>query len=180
MWWTSHQAEAEDMNLRVILTGVAAAALLTGCGGGSAAPPKSQPTSADNALIELAQCARKNGEPSFPDPTQDPTGAWGLPSSADGKKIPAACDAIRARLKGQKFAPKPASAENMTKLRAFADCVRKQGVSDWPDPSADGTFTLPSRLQQGGKALLLKPTGACLKLAPGGRYDVKDSDSGSS
>jgi hypothetical protein len=44
--------------------------------------------------------------------------------------------------------------------------MRDAGLADWPDPAADGSFTLPSRYSQGGKTLFVKPLQQCKNVKP--------------
>jgi hypothetical protein len=67
----------------------------------------------------------------------DPPSAPNVPDAAVR-----ACGARVANLPTQ-VSPPP-DVEMLTRL---ASCMRAQGVADWPDPSADGRFTLPPGLQ---------------------------------
>jgi hypothetical protein len=54
------------------------------------------------------------------------------------------------------------SAVDIAKLRDFAKCMRRQGLSDWPDPTADGLFPLPGRYAPpNGNQLIAAPLRAC-------------------
>lgn len=157
-----------------ILAGTALGlALLTGCSGCTGNNAQSSPTThhstgtATSGPIALAQCARANGVPNFPDPTQAPDGSWGFPPMDNGVQLPSACDSIKRGMGAQGSSHKPVSAADMTKLQQFAQCMRQHGLSDWPDPRSDGSFTLPARLSQGGKGLSLDATKACRQYVPG-------------
>jgi hypothetical protein len=155
-----------------VLAGTAAVlALLSGCGGGSGGTAASKsPTTrsggSTSSPIQLAECARAHGLPNFPDPTQAPDGSWQFPSSADGQQLPSACADLKRGMGGQGSSPKPATAADMTKLRKFAQCMRQHGIPDWPDPQNDGSFILPARISQGGKAVSRGPTQACRQYLP--------------
>jgi hypothetical protein len=59
----------------------------------------------------------------------------------------------------------------MTKLRRFAQCMRAHGLSDWPDPKADGSFDLPQRLRA-GKQVFKTQLAACRQYMTGGQILV--------
>jgi hypothetical protein len=144
--------------------------VLSGCGSPSNGTTSSATThhssGGTSSPIQLAQCARANGVPNFPDPTQAPDGSWQFPSSADGLQLPSACDSLKRGMGGQGNSPKPVSGADMTKLQQFAQCMRQQGIPDWPDPQSDGSFILPARISQGGKAMSSGPTKACRQYLP--------------
>jgi hypothetical protein len=155
---------------------VAAASLLIGCGGGSDAPtggtPSARNTDERSALLAVARCMRTNGYPAFPDPVEDEHGGWGFPASAqDHRKAPAACTQLvrRAKSGGNRGEDaKQLSAADVAKARSFARCMREQGLADWPDPDASGTFNLPARFHTpNAKRLLLAQERACRQYMPG-------------
>jgi hypothetical protein len=159
------------MTLYKVLAGATVTlALLSGCGGSggggkATASPKSQGSNSTLSPVALAQCARAHGMPDFPDPTQAPDGSWQFPPSAEGQQLPDACAALKRSLGGQGSIKAP-SAADMAKLRQFAQCIRQHGISDWPDPQNDGSFTLPPRISQGGKAVTSAPIKACRQYQP--------------
>jgi hypothetical protein len=166
-----HQAPTfGSMAFHRILAGTTVTlALLSGCGGGSGgATSSASPRHSNSTLspLALSQCVRAHGRPDFPDPTQAPDGSWQFPPSADGQELPAACAALKRRLGGQGATRKPASEADMAKLRQFAQCMRRHGLPDWPDPKNDGSFALPSRISQGGKAVDRVPMQACRQYLP--------------
>ncbi len=121
--------------------------LLAGCG-----QPAQQASLHDAAAPtwhRLAQCARQNGMPDLPDPTIDDQGQahfpGGMPSPPPSVKQ--ACQAIFDQLppqvrdrQGAGQHPDPAM------MRQFAQCMRQQGIDDWPDPDAQGRFHMPPNL----------------------------------
>ncbi|GAA4504500.1 hypothetical protein GCM10023191_058870 [Actinoallomurus oryzae] len=169
------------MTLRMALAGLALASLLTGCGGGHGHSASSTPATSgarqgaargnDAALWrQLAACLRRHGVPNFPDPVQDPSGSWGPPAntSKPPQSAMTACKSIANQLPGRRPA---ASAGDMAKLRRFAQCMRAHGVSDWPDPKADGSFDLPQRLRA-GKQVFKTQLAACRQYMTGGQILV--------
>ncbi len=158
------QASARDreaMTLRTMtLTraaiALAAISLASACSTGG--PDSTEATSdasasadAGAAMRAVAACLRSNGYPNAPDPVQDDEGRWGFPDAPAGSmpnrttKTP--CDDLGRRAKSLDRGrdPEQVSAADLVKLRAYAVCVRRNGIADWPDPSArdDGTSMHP-------------------------------------
>ena len=94
---------------------------------------------ADQGLA-YSQCMRKNGFPDFPDP--DSEGRILLQQRLDSRSAPAfqaAGEACRDLAPPGWAAERPDS-ERMEQLLGFAQCVRDEGVPDFPDPNAEGGF----------------------------------------
>jgi hypothetical protein len=151
----------------------------SGCGmlgsGGAADPTASTMPEAEILAIgkELATCLRENGVPQFPDPYVE-DGRIMLPEGVEEQleqQVPEdvrdraleTCQHIMDRLpeaavKGEdgptvEEVPRPPTAEDLDKLREFAKCMRENGVPDWPDPKADGSFPLAgSPIEAEGKS----------------------------
>jgi hypothetical protein len=154
--------------------------LLAGCGlagAGQAAEP-SPSTMADAEILaigkEVANCVRTNGVPNFPDPYVE-DGQLKLPEEVEQQleaeypqdvldRAVEACQPIMDRLPesairgddggGEEAGdPAPPTAEDVDALRKFAQCMRDNGVPDWPDPKADGSFPLAgSPIEAEGKS----------------------------
>ncbi|HTW11786.1 MAG TPA: hypothetical protein VME01_03505 [Solirubrobacteraceae bacterium] len=105
--------------------------------GGSS--PESKGQAIGQALIAYAKCVRSHGVPSFPDP--DP-GA-GLHVGAETESSPAF---KAAQAKCQKLMPdggppgsgSPPSAKTLAHWLKVSQCMRKHGVSAFPDPATSG------------------------------------------
>lgn len=123
-------------------------------------------------MLRLAQCARAHGLPNFPDPVQNPDGTWTFPSTGGAQRLPAACASLKAQVP-HGAQPTPVSSADLAKLRQFAACLRRSGIPDWPDPDTDGSFTLPTRLQNMGKAALIAKLAPCKRYQPSGRFGFK-------
>ncbi len=87
-----------------------------------------------------ALCMRNNGVPNFPDP--NPNGEYGAGHEAISRDDPtfkAANEKCRDLLPaGDKHdVVGPEAVQNLVK---FAQCMRDNGVPDFPDPGADGKF----------------------------------------
>jgi hypothetical protein len=155
-------------NLRRVIGVAAALFLLTGCGGEhTSANPTASPSLGSNdqksAYLEFAQCMRQNGQPTFPDPVQDANGDWGFPASIGKPVTPAACEAAYRHMRSvNKNIAEEESHVDIAKLRDFAKCMRDNGLSDWPDPTADGLFALPGRYAPpNGSRLIDAPLRSC-------------------
>jgi hypothetical protein len=129
----------------------AAAAMiaLAACGTGTRPPPPPPASGGANdptGLQAAARCMREHGHPDFPDPVEH-DGRWSFPlSQPDLPTPPAPCTALFDATKQGGERHTEVTAEDMLKLRQWADCIRKHGVPDWPDPDSAGTFQLPQRL----------------------------------
>jgi hypothetical protein len=156
------------MTLRaVLICGVAAVSLLAGCdgdSGGRAGRDGASGTGGRSGLLAVARCMRAHGYPGFPDPIEL-NGEWGFPASAPNpRERPAACERFVGQAKGDNGG---VSAADMAKLRSYAQCMRREGVADWPDPDADGGFQLPTRLQgSSGARLGRAQQSACRRYLP--------------
>ncbi|WP_182875014.1 hypothetical protein [Microbispora sp. H10670] len=142
---------------RHLLALTLAASVLTACSGTTPAGGTGE-SSADGATDErqtalavgkrFAQCGREHGQPDFPDPViRD--GKLDFPAR-DGdalkraleavQKVPE-CGKILEELPASMKDDKPAvDAADMSQLLLFAQCVRRNGIPEWPDPKSDGTF----------------------------------------
>lgn len=102
-----------------------------------------EPDQMDRALA-FAECMRENGVPEFPDP--DPAGGGtrfiaGGRSGEDRERFRAAREACRelapfGRTMGE------IDPERIEHLMALAECMRENGVPEWPDPGPEGGFSL--------------------------------------
>ncbi len=169
--------------------------MLTACGpggpGGSAGPSPSSQSNAEVLALgkEVAQCFRDNGIPEFPDPIVDENGVLQLPDNMEAQiesRYPQsamehaqqACQSLFDRLPesaigggedqgGDRQVPGPGDVEA---LRKWAACVRQNGIPDWPDPKADGSFPLRGTpLEAEGKSdRLIRAAEACQQHWSGG------------
>lgn len=107
--------------------------------------------------LELTQCMRAHGVPNFPDPRSG-TGGYSIgatPGSStltvDGTTFagPAFESAVKTcRLFGGGSGPPPITEAQKRKAVAFARCIRKHGVPNYPDP----IFPAGGGIEQGGGA----------------------------
>src|SRR5690348_15819062 len=123
--------------------------------------------------MKFAQCMRDNGVSGFPDP--DASGALTIDAVANGSSVDpnsatfqqalSACrDREPAGFMGQKR-----SAQQQAAALQFAQCIRDNGVKDFPDPSPDGplidTNRIPSAATSGGMTILHAAMQKCHGLA---------------
>ncbi len=92
--------------------------------------------------VKFAECIRSNGVSAFPDPDASGQFAYGIPSggspldpsSAAWQHAIGACKA----LEPPSFMPTSFTATQRSARLRFAECVRANGVPDFPDPTATG------------------------------------------
>lgn len=140
--------------------------LAAACGGGSSpsgvasvgshsttttAPP-SEGSSNTNAAadqadaVEYAECMRSHGMPSFPDPTRNSVNAikdfdmTGI--SLSSPQYTAANKACSHLLPNGGHPTSADQQQQVANNLKIAQCMRTHGISDFPDPSADGSFLL--------------------------------------
>ena len=119
---------------------VTALLALAGCGLGDHGGSGSKPADTRAAALAFAQCMRASGLADYPDP--DPSGRSGAGHDAydpNDPTVKAATDRCRNLLPGggEHAAPNPSAVQQLV---AFAQCMRANGVADFPDPNADGSF----------------------------------------
>jgi hypothetical protein len=177
---------------------IATVSLISGCGSSTSAQTSSS-TSTDSAInagtagntdgaistsaatnsaskrekgVKFAECMRGNGVPDFPDPNQKGEFMYGVSvTPAVFTKAVEACKSLEppGSLSSQR------SFKQQSLALKFAQCVRKNGVPDFPDP-ANGqplidTTKIPSSNSPNGMNVLNAAThkcGALLQLAARG------------
>ena len=139
---------------------VALGITVAACSGGSKSPTDpaagSQPTTAAAQAggsgasgatplaeaVAYSQCIRSHGVPNFPDPVQTPDGGYGYrtagidPKSAAFQGALQACKALPSpwNSTGQQL-----SAAQQQAWLNWAQCIRANGVADFPDPTFSGS-----------------------------------------
>jgi len=111
-----------------------------GSGGGT---PESGETraAAQQKMVKFAQCMRTHGEPEFPEPVEgnielhSQNGHGPNPESSTFKAAEKAC----AKYQPAGAAPSPAQTkEHQEQALKFAECMRHNGVPNFPDPKFSG------------------------------------------
>lgn len=167
---------------RVLALGLLLTAAVTGCGktpaGDQVASAGGVPTASasaaaagggDDAPLKFSQCMREQGMTWFPDPEPDSGGLQiKVPQGTDKAKMDAAMTACK------KWAPDggergPADPKQLEQARQMAQCMRDNGVPNFPDPDADGNMRLDGRkIGVGpGDPTFDKAERACSKYRPG-------------
>ena len=157
---------------------IAAVAVLVNRSGGNGAPAASAATGGERSALlwhNLTECLRRHGHPGFRDPVIQANGDpdFGAQSMLVKRTLPSVSVACRAEL----AALPPAARDRTTpaelrKMVLFSRCMREHGLSDWPDPHADGTFPLDNRLMALGKSGTATQMRACLPLMGGNSKGV--------
>jgi hypothetical protein len=153
-------------------TGTASSSASASSTGTASSTPDKKLTARDKA-VKFAECIRAHGVSDFPDPNAKNQFEYGVSVTlAVWKRATTACKDLQppGTLSGKRT-PKQQSAS----LR-FAQCVRDNGVKDFPDPvngePVIDTYKIPSSNRPGGMAILNAATQKCghvLKEAAGGQ-----------
>lgn len=115
---------------------VLAAALMAPAAGAQGAGGRDQ---SDQALA-YAQCMRDNGFTEFPDPASDGRLSLRVDGQSAGR-FRTAQQACR-DLAPQGLVSEGVTQERIQQLVGFAECMRENGVAEFPDPTSDGQFDL--------------------------------------
>ena len=137
------------------LGGLVLAVSLTGCGGnddnGGVATADGTPDASASAGsggsggkeagLKYAQCMRENGVAEWPDPEVDDNGrvSYNVPDDIPDSVINAAEEKCREH---RPFGPpdgEAADPQRIEQLREHSECIRENGIPDFPDPEADGS-----------------------------------------
>ena len=148
--------------LRPLVALAIAAVIGAGCSNGSAENADTSTTtstgSGGNKTVKFAQCMRDNGVSEFPDPNAsgDQEFVDAIERAQDSgpaawrNAIRACRDLQPAGLLGGKATP-----QEMSQRLEFAQCMRDNGVKDFPDPVKDGplidTNRIPSAAGRGAR-----------------------------
>ena len=136
--------------------GSSAPAQISSAGGGD-------PTAtAHEKGVKFAECMRNNGVSKFPDPGA--SGELTIDAIANGSSLdtssPAFTQAMSAckALEPAGFTGSKRSSQQQQAALKFAECIRANGVSDFPDPIPNGplvdTNRIPSAAEPGGMSAL--------------------------
>jgi hypothetical protein len=122
-------------------------ALISGCGSTTPAQTSgsdgaSGTATAHERAVTFAECIRTNGVSAFPDPNASGQFAYGIPSessplnpsSAAWRAAISACKS----LEPPDFMPTSFTPAQLAARLKFAQCVRADGVPNFPDPTAHG------------------------------------------
>ena len=121
----------------VVLSGV----LVAGCGGSSPSPTGGASTSASAASavesgVAFARCIRSHGVPNFPDPkVSGQTVRMGSASTVQSPSFQSAAHSCQRLLPKGAPSSEPPSPQAQSRMLDVSTCMRKHGISGFPDPS---------------------------------------------
>ena len=151
--------------MRRTLRPLAALALvaLLGAGCSNAAAQTGSTAAATRAQgVKFAECMRKNGVRDFPDP--DASGSLTIDQIANGSSLDTNSAAFTRAMSACRDLAPPGftgvkrSPEQQKAALEFAQCIRDNGVKDFPDPTEDSpmvnTNRIPSAARSGGMDML--------------------------
>jgi hypothetical protein len=123
--------------------------------------------------VKFAECMRANGVKGFPDP--DASGQLTIDGIANGSSLDTNSAAFKQAISACKdlepagFTGLKRSPQQQENALKFAQCIRDNGVKDFPDPDPDGplidTNRIPSAARNGGMSILNAAMQKCRDLA---------------
>ena len=137
-------------------------AVISGCG--SSAPADTGTGNGGNAqrAVKFADCMRSNGVSGFPDPSA--SGKLTIDAVANGSSLDPSAPAFKQAISACKnlepagFMGSKRSSQQQQAALKFAECIRENGVNDFPDPIPNGplvdTNRIPSAAEPGGMSIL--------------------------
>jgi hypothetical protein len=145
------------------------AVIAAGCGNGSAGTGNSAAASGGNSTaathekaVKFAECMRANGVSAFPDPNA--SGELTIDAVANGSSLDTSSAAFKQAMSACKDLEPPGftggkvTPKQRTARLKFAQCMRDNGVPDFPDPTPDGplvdTNRIPSAATESGMSAL--------------------------
>lgn len=130
---------------------------LAGCGNGSAGTSNSTATSGGNGTasihekaVKFAECMRTNGVSAFPDPSA--SGAFTIDQAVNGSSLDPNSAAFKQAMSACKNLEPPGfmggkvTPQQRTARLKFAQCIRDNGVPDFPDPTPNGPLIDTNRI----------------------------------
>jgi hypothetical protein len=130
-------------------------------------------SAAREQAVKFADCMRSNGVHEFPDP--DASGTLTIETVANGTSIDTDSEAFQRAIKACKDHEPPGfigitrTPEQQQAALRFAQCIRDNGVKDFPDPGpADAmidTNRIPSANRTGGMSVLHAAMEQCTRAA---------------
>ena len=153
--------------LALIVAGCSSTSAGTGSGAGNST------ASTHRRAVKFAECMRSNDVSAFPDP--DASGKLTIDVVANGSSVDTSSAAFEQALRACKDLEPPGftgherSAQEQEAALAFAQCIRDNGVPDFPDPAPDqplvDTRRIASANTQGGLSILNAAMQKCGDLA---------------
>jgi hypothetical protein len=158
---------------------IAMAALISACGstapagtGGGSSGGNNTAANAQKA-VKFAECMRGNGVSQFPDPGA--SGKLTIDAVANGSSLDTSTPAFKQAISACKnlepagFMGSKRSSQQQQAALKFAQCIRANGVKDFPDPIPNGplvdTNRIPSSAEPGGMSILHVAMQKCRDVA---------------
>jgi hypothetical protein len=150
------------------------ALICSGCSNAPSGNNAANDTAANHdQAVKFAECMRNNGVSQFPDP--DASGSFTIDRVVNGSSLDTtgaawknAIDACKG-LEPAGFMGTQRTSQQQQNALKFAQCIRDNGVKDFPDPAADqpliDTNRIPSANQAGGMTILHAAMQKCRDLA---------------
>jgi hypothetical protein len=132
------QPRAWLLTAAVLLSGV----LVAGCEGSAKSPTAGASTSASAASevesgVAFSRCIRSHGVPNFPDPKiSGQTVRMGSPRTMESPAFRSAAHSCQRLLPKGPPGPEQPSGQAQARMLKVSACMRKHGISGFPDPSA--------------------------------------------
>ncbi|HVA10077.1 MAG TPA: hypothetical protein VNG12_25425 [Acidimicrobiales bacterium] len=146
-------------------------AMVSACGSTAPAATRSGSSSGSNTAanvqkaVKFAECMRNNGVSDFPDPNASGEFTYGIPagsslnpSSAAWQQAIAACK----DLEPPGFTPKTLTTQQIAARVRFAQCMRANGMPNFPDPTNNGPLISVPHAQSNSQ--LQSALGKCRNL----------------
>jgi hypothetical protein len=153
------------------LTALALAVLIAAGCGGSGGSVEATDTGRDKA-VKFSECMRDNGVGEFPDP--DGSGELTIDAVANGSSLDTSSPAFEKAMRACKdlepagFTGRTRDASEQARTLRFAQCIRDNGVKDFPDPAPGDppvdTRKIPSTDRPGGMEVLNAAMRACAEV----------------
>lgn len=145
---------------------------LTAAGCGSSSDAKTgasgaQSKAAANPGVKHAQCMRENGLPGYPDPDQTDEGSTKNLPGRDTPQFKKAEQACQSLLPPENRVGTPENAELQRKMLKWTQCMRKNGVPNFPDPQG-GKIVVKLGTIDGKSPQFKQAVKACRPLEAGG------------
>jgi hypothetical protein len=150
--------------LRPLAAALAMVALIgAACSNGSAENGNTGAASDSDKAVKFAECMRDNGVDEFPDP--DASGGLTIDGVVNGSSLDTSTPSWKTAIATCKDLQPPGftgpgrrSAGQQAAALRFAQCIRDNGVKDFPDPVNGeplvNTYKIPSSNRPGGMAIL--------------------------
>jgi hypothetical protein len=153
--------------------------LISACGSSSTAGTSAGTSGANNIAanaqkaVKFAECMRSNGVGQFPDPGA--SGSFTIDGIVNGSSLDPNTPAFKQALSTCRdlepagFMGSKRSAQQRDAALEFAQCIRENGVTDFPDPTPNGplvdTNRIPSAAEPGGMSILQAAMQKCRDVA---------------